>query len=227
MRHTGRFGGGGRIIDLGGWRQMRNDPVAEQVFAYWEALRGPARAPDRARLDPDGLEGALDRIAIAEEIAPGLGRMRLAGLRYAGLLGMEVRGMPVSALVQVEDRARLAGLLDRVFATAAVAELTVSAAEGPGRPGLSGGLLMLPLADARRGRRLALLLLSLPGEIGEAPRRLRIAGARLRPIAGEMPEPPAPQPAPLPAPGLAEPPARFRPARRPALRIVEGGLPER
>ena len=57
------------------------------VEAYWTALRGARLVPSRSEVDPRGIEAALDRAFVAERIAPGVARLRLAGAHLADLNG--------------------------------------------------------------------------------------------------------------------------------------------
>jgi hypothetical protein len=201
-------------------------PLIEEVRAYWEALRADGAIPLRAQVDPRGIERALEHTMILERIAPGIARVRLAGMALADLMAMEVRGMPLSALFAPQARARLAERLEPVFDGPAALEVAVAGEPGFGRPPLSGVMLVLPLrSNAGRVDR-ALACMAMEGAIGRTPRRLDILGSTLSRItAGATPAgiaavhgPAVPVPA---APGLAEPPAPPpRPAGRPALRLV-------
>lgn len=209
-------------------------PLIEEVRAYWEALRSGGEIPRRAEVDPRGIERALERAMILERIAPGIARIRLAGMGLADLMDMEVRGMPLSALFAPAARDRLAGRLEPVFAAPAVLEMSVAGEGGYGRPPLSGILQILPLRSNAGAIDRALACLVTEGRIGRTPRRLEIVGATLSRL--DAPGAPAPAafatpacaPAPAPShacpPGLAEPPAPPpRPQGRPALRLVRNG----
>ena len=55
--------------------------------------------PRRAEIDPRGIENALEYAFILERIAPGMARIRLAGIHLSDLMGMEVRGMPLTSFI--------------------------------------------------------------------------------------------------------------------------------
>ncbi|MEC9102783.1 MAG: PAS domain-containing protein, partial [Pseudomonadota bacterium] len=74
----------------------RFQPIKE-VEAYWQAIRAGRLVPRRSDIDPRGIERALEFAFVAERIATGLGRLRIAGSHLTDLLGMEVRGMPLTA----------------------------------------------------------------------------------------------------------------------------------
>lgn len=61
-------------------------PAIAQTEAYWEALRGTRLMPDRADVNPRGIENLLEYAFIGERIAPGLVRLRLAGMHMSDLI---------------------------------------------------------------------------------------------------------------------------------------------
>jgi len=195
--------------------------VAE-VRAYWEALRDGPTLPRRVRIDPRGIEGALEGAFILERIAPGIARFRLAGMALVDLMGMEVRGMPLSALFDPVGRRALAAGLESVFSGPAVLDLRLACERGIGRPDLTGRMLILPLADDDGQTRLALGCLATAGETGRTPRRFRITSSTEQ----SLPTAPAqhrPRAITEPVAGLAEAAAPYEPAapnERPYLRLV-------
>jgi hypothetical protein len=160
-------------------------PLAE-VRGYWEALREGNAIPMRSQVNPRGLENALSSTFLIERIAPGLARFRIAGMDFADLMGMEVRGMPISALIAPEARTEFAARLEPVFQSPAIVTLDLTAATGLGRPGLIARMLLLPLRDAAGRSSLALGCIAINGSIGRSPRRFDISRAqvtKLDPIA--------------------------------------------
>jgi len=219
-------------------------PGLSQIEAYWEALRGTARAPARLQIDPRGLEPALDRTFLAEALPdpdrpgprrPPVVRFRLAGQLLCDAMGMEVRGMPLNALVQPSDRPALTALIDRVLREGARVTVHLVAPRAGTQPPVAARLLMLPLAD--RAGRLTRILggLSAPGLPaaipGAGPRRFLVTGhdtlppADLQDGTGRRGTARPPEP----AAGLSEPEAPFTPAPRlrptgvPHLKLVEFG----
>jgi len=200
-------------------RTGMTEPFAalQEVRAYWEALREGGALPRRDAIDPRGMAGALDRVFLVERIAPGIARFRLAGMIFNDLMGMEVRGMPLSALVDPDSRGRFAEVLEPVFCGPQVLELSLEAERGIGRPALSARMLLLPVTGLRGEPLLALGCLCLTGEPGRSPRRFAIAGERREEL------PALPKPAPVAVTGFAETAAAFhpRPPRgKPLLRLV-------
>jgi hypothetical protein len=192
-------------------------PAFAEMRGYWEALRRPEGLPLRADLDPRGLKNCLHQTLIAERVAPGLARMRLAGAVFTDVMGMEVRGMPLSALFDPMARGPLEAVLNRVFAGAEVATLLLEAERGLGRPALTGQLMLLPMVGDLGEVDLMLGCLALRGTAGRTPRRFQILHARYETIGA------APKPAPAPAAPSATV-LRLQPRERvadvPYLRLV-------
>lgn len=202
-----------------------------EVRAYWEGLRHDAALPRRDQIDPRGIAGALDTVFLLERVAPGVARFRLAGMQINDLLGMDVRGMPLSAMIEPTARPRMAEGLDALFSGPAILTLGLEAERSVGRPALEGKLMLLPLISARGPCDLALGCLATHGSAGRAPRRFAISLLTSEPLVSieaelEAASRPRPQQAPHLVPmGLAEAPADFIPAPprgKPFLRLVKG-----
>jgi len=196
-----------------------------EVRAYWEALRDSSALPRRDRIDPRGIAGALEHAFMVERIGPGLARFRIAGMALNDLMGMEVRGMPLSALFDVSARGRLQPELEAGFMTPAILDLRLEAERGIGRPDLSARMILLPVEGGRGEQRLALGCLALTGTPGRAPRRFAIARLSVEPLDNSAT--PARIAAPQAQPGLAETARVFLPAPpprgKPVLRLVKSG----
>ncbi len=173
-------GGPGGVLGGGlraGWcRPLR------QVEAYWQARCVAGQVPPRSAIDPRGIEAALHHAFVAEEIAPGHARLRLGGSHLCDLMGMEVRGMPLSALITPRARPRLSQALTQVFAGPARAVLTLAAERRLGKPALAGRLLLLPLSDDLGRVTRALGCLVTDGRIGRAPRRFEALQTEVAPL---------------------------------------------
>ncbi len=198
-------------------RDMKFPAIAE-IRAYWEALRQGRLVPQRSDIDPRGIERALEYAFVLERVAPQVARFRLAGLHLTDLMGMEVRGMPLSTLFSPMARARLAEALGATFAGPAIVELKLTAETGLGKPALEARMILLPLHSDLGDLTRVLGGLVADGHIGRAPRRFDIADVIITPLtAGATPQArPALQPQ-----GLAEAPADFIPAGlTPAVRTV-------
>jgi len=155
-----------------------------QVEAYWDALRGRRLVPRRSEVDPRGIESALEYAFILEQVAPGIGRLRIAGGHLGDLLGMEVRGMPLSAFFQPEARDDLAHCLAQVCSGPVTARLSLLAETGIGKPPLEARLLLLPMRGENGGINRILGCLDSSGSIGRTPRRFTITARRMTQISG-------------------------------------------
>ena len=167
------MGQNGSTKDEGGTRFA----AIREVRAYWDALRDDQDLPRREQINPRGMAGALHQVFMVERIAPGMARFRLAGLEINDLMGMEVRGMPLSALFDPAARARLAEVLEKVMTTRTIVELDLEADRGIGRPALRARLVLLPLQGTAGEADLILGCLACDGQIGRAPRRFVIVRA--------------------------------------------------
>ena len=150
--------------------------VLAQVRAYWQGLRHGMALPQRDMIDPRGIAEALESTFLLERVALGIARFRIAGMHLHDLIGLDVRGMPLSTLFDPAARTRLAEGLEAVFTTPAVLEMWLEADRGLGRPRLEGRMLVLPLSDAQGDSTLALGCLALAGALGRAPRRFAMMG---------------------------------------------------
>ncbi|MEM6324199.1 MAG: PAS domain-containing protein [Pseudomonadota bacterium] len=153
-----------------------------QVDAYWEALRRGRAMPDRSEVDPRGLGEALEYAFLMEQIAPGIGRIRVAGTHIRDLLGMEARGMPLTAMFLPGAREQVADALSAVSSTGQVADLTLKSPAGIGRPVLHARLFMAPLFHNGVQSARILGALESQGETGRTPRRFEVTQVQMRRI---------------------------------------------
>lgn len=208
---------GGAVIAFPGMERMIRSPLIEEVRGYWEALRDGREAPTRADVDPRGLERALSHLMLLDRIAPGHAKLRVAGQHLCDLMGMEVRGMPLGALLALPARDTLTTALQSVFQGRNGMVLGLHAGWSLGAPALQGQMLLLPLADRNGVLAHALGCIVMTGNIGRAPRRLAITEVRHLPILVTRREVREPQVA---LPAMAEAPAAYRP-KRPVFHVVQ------
>ncbi len=211
--------------DKGGSDHTGQGMIAE-VRAYWEALRDGDMLPRRDRVDPRGIAGALEHSFLIERIGPGLARFRIAGMAFNDLMGMDIRGMPLSSLFLGDARLTLQLALERVFHAPAVLTLDLTSERGLGRPPLTAQMIVLPMLNPAGSSDLAIGCIEIQGEIGRAPRRFAIPGTRHEAISAHA-DTPVPVPAPDPAQAFAETPTPYIPPSRtlpgvPYLRLVKG-----
>jgi hypothetical protein len=182
-------GAGAEVVSLADIARDVRFPVLHTLETYWSEIRGTRLVPARADVDPRRIEDALEYAFILERIAPGMGRFRLAGMHLNDLMGMEVRGMPLTAFFAPEGRKAVSAALEQVFDTPAIARLTLSGERGVGRPPLDGRLLLLPLQSDFGDVSRALGCLATLGPAGRAPRRFTVTGADVEPLLTDAPAP--------------------------------------
>ncbi|WP_157937593.1 PAS domain-containing protein [Oceaniglobus roseus] len=196
----------GRVVPLHGGALALADCFGT-LRAYWQGLCRGRIMPLRAEVDPRGIADVLDRTFLLERVAPGVARFRLAGMHVADLMGMEVRGMPVSCFMLPEARAAFAEAVEAVFEAPAEVDLWLS-----GPPRLVGAasvarMLLLPLRDHEGEVTRAVGCLSATGLRGTPPHRFRITADNRRGLTGYAHLAQTPLPAP----------------RRPELTLVPRG----
>ncbi|SNR52493.1 PAS domain-containing protein [Puniceibacterium sediminis] len=215
--------------------ERRMAPLRE-VESYWHSLCGVDTIPVRSQIDPRGIEGALEYAFLAERIAPGMAKIRVAGSHLSDLMGMEVSGMPMSSLFAPEAREALARDVTRLFAEPAILRAQLRAEDGFGKPEISGQLLLMPLRSDMGDVSRAIGCLITRGRIGRVPRRFLLDHIEVTPVFENDVAAPAPEVTPTrptedylkprtPRAGqFDEPAAPFtterRSPKRPDLRIV-------
>ena len=224
----------GNVVSFARKAETVNFPAVSQVDAYWEGLRDGRLMPDRSEVDPRGLENALEFAFMLECVAPGVARVRIAGMHLSDLLGMEVRGMPLTAFFEPSARERMGEVLNRVVTSAHVADLRLSSGKAIGRPPLTARLFLAPLSNQGHANPRILGCLQSDGRVGRTPRRFTIEAVHMRRIVAAAGHESVPAPAPAPqaetpprASDFAEDGAVFVHAskaetpKRPALRLVK------
>ncbi|WP_407493395.1 PAS domain-containing protein [Pseudooceanicola sp. MF1-13] len=196
----------------------RFQPLRE-VEAYWQAIRAGRLVPRRSDIDPRGIERALEFAFVAERIAPGLGRLRIAGSHLTELLGMEVRGMPLTAFFATDSRNRISDTLEEVFNAPATAEISLVGERGIGKPPLEARMILLPLKSDLGDISRVLGCVVTKGDIGRAPRRFEISEVKINRLLGDAFLPDEVKETPV-ATGMAEAADPFEAAPRPYLRLV-------
>ncbi|UXX83589.1 PAS domain-containing protein [Roseovarius pelagicus] len=194
--------------------EAEDTQAMEAVIAYWQRCRVNGPVPRRSDIDPRGIEPLLSNAFIVERIAPGLARLRVAGAHLSDLLGMEVRGMPISAFFNPDQRDALAQHLVQVFDAPAIMHLSLRSDGAYGTSALTGSMVLLPLASDLGDISRALGCLITHGDVIRAPRRFDITHHRTSAI----------DPALSAEVGFADTRADFAPRKtseRPYLRLVQ------
>ena len=214
--------GSGKVVNMQRFRNDAPNSPLRQAEAYWNALREGEPIPRRSQVDPRGLENILGQTFIVQRIAPGIGRFRLAGRDINALAGMEVRGMPISALFTPKGRKVLSAVLENMFETPAIAELSLATQARFARSPVPASMILLPLRTDTDDVSRALGVLACGDISGTAPVRFDVTGQDMRPVVqhGFSTETPLPDMADHLPPGMAEAP-RLLSGRAPHLRLVK------
>lgn len=202
----------GDIVSLGKTNKSIQGKDLGALRLYWESMRVNGDVPRRSHIDPRGLEALLENALIAEKIAPGLARMRIAGQHLSDVMGMEVRGMPISAFIAPDHRDQLALALSELFERPAVVTLHLNAPGKLGQPEMSATMVLMPLRSDLGDISRALGCFVTRGSIGRTPRRFEITSIDIDRIDTN---PSATRERPVQA-GFADPDQPFEP-ERPAL----------
>ncbi len=191
----------GNIVNLSGRRKAKADPARAAVEAHWRAIGGSKAVPARNDIDPSYMIDALDSILLLERIAPRQARIRIAGQRMNDLLGMDLRGMPLSCLIAPPSRSWLGDVLEALFDGPAQVEVGLAGPRAPLRSRLTAELVMLPLTDRKGAVTRALCYAGLPEKAPGHPLRFEISGERHVELAlpaatreAETPAAPPPEP---------------------------------
>ena len=107
-------------------------PSSRQFFAYWDAKRGHARAPDRGEIEPGAVRELLgDIFVLGYENEAGF-PFRVAGTRVCALLGRDVKDTSFSALFAEESRREIEDVVTYVAEEmlAAIAGITATSEDG-------------------------------------------------------------------------------------------------
>ena len=118
--------------------------ASQQLFTYWDALRGVRGAPERNDIEPTALRGVISDTFILE-FKPSLGfPLRVVGGRTNALFGRELRGVAFLDLWDAPGRAEMARVIES--AADGAQPYLVGARGGPaGAAAIDFETLILPL----------------------------------------------------------------------------------
>jgi hypothetical protein len=89
-------------------------PSSREFFAYWDAKRGDARAPDRSEIEPGAVRELLgDIFVLAYDNEAGY-PFRVAGTRVCALLGRDLKDTGFSALFAPGSRREIEDIISYV-----------------------------------------------------------------------------------------------------------------
>ncbi len=107
-------------------------PSSRAFFAYWDAKRGGARAPDRSEIEPGAVRELLGDIFVLSYDGTVGYPFRVAGTRVCALLGRDLKDKSFSALFAPESRREIEEIVAVVVEEmlAAVAGITAKSYDG-------------------------------------------------------------------------------------------------
>jgi len=142
---TGYQTGGARGSDLSG--TSRRFARLAAIEDHWHAAKPLRDLPLKRDVGVEYMGAARDYVFLASLIAPGMVKLRAAGAQVEAAMGMDPRGMPLSALFDAESRTRLFDAIDRMARTPAICDLPIQADRGFLRRPVAGRLVLLPMRD--------------------------------------------------------------------------------
>ena len=107
-------------------------PSSRKFFAYWDAKRRDARAPDRSEVEPGAVRELLGDIFVLSYDNEAGYPFRVAGTRLSALLGRDLKDLSFSALFAPESRGEIEDVISYVAEEmlAAVAGITATSQDG-------------------------------------------------------------------------------------------------
>ena len=89
-------------------------PSSREFFAYWNAKRGDARAPDRSEIEPGAVRELLGDIFVLSYDNVAGYPFRVAGTRVSALLGRDLKDASFSALFTEASRREIEDIITYV-----------------------------------------------------------------------------------------------------------------
>ena len=176
--------GHAHVVNFLAHRMKQDDPALADLFQYWDGLRQRAQLPRRQDIDPGVFESTLNHGFILDRPRPGVVRFRAAGQGISGLMGMEVRGMPIRAFFHHLERNKLMETVGACFALPAGVSLDLTS-QGTCDTPLRGRMLILPMRDENGTVTKALGGITAYGHPDTVPPRFRIERAQFGPLAAQ------------------------------------------
>src|SRR6202048_220535 len=107
-------------------------PSSRGFFAYWDAKRGHARAPDRSEIEPGAVRELLGDIFVLSYDNDAGYPFRVAGTRVSALLGRDLKDTSFAALFAPDSRREIEDVISYVTEEllAAIAGITATAEDG-------------------------------------------------------------------------------------------------
>jgi hypothetical protein len=128
---------------FGDFGSMKN-AATQELYSYWDTLRGARVAPERADIDPGAIRGVLADTFVLDVCGEASLSLRISGARVNALFLNEMKGMDFLQLWDTSSRNAVRDLAANVSSEPTPAIAGVRTAP-PGRPVLDLELLLLPL----------------------------------------------------------------------------------
>lgn len=124
------------------------EPVSQQLYAYWNSVRGERMAPKRFEIEPSRIAAILPDTFILEAIDAATVRFRLAGTRICEAFTEEFRGINFLELFPVLDRAELKAQVTTIATQGAVGVFVIEGRTAAGKT-VEFEILLTPLIHTR------------------------------------------------------------------------------
>jgi len=107
-------------------------PSSREFFAYWDAKRGDARAPDRSEIEPGAVRELLGDIFVLSYDNDAGYPFRVAGTRVSALLGRDLKDASFTALFAPDSRREISDVINYVAEEMlpAIAGITATSDDG-------------------------------------------------------------------------------------------------
>ncbi len=177
-------------------------PSIAQIEAYWNTLKDPQALPPRHAIDPGEIAKSLPNAFILEHVAEQNTRFRVAGSKVTNVLGMDLRGMPITSLIAPDDRPLFSEIVEDMFRMPATARVHLHWSKAETSAPI-GQLLLLPLTDQNGKCARAIGCLEYKGRKPKFPNRFYLSGSVVRQIPmNDRPRKPMPDLSPVITPAL-------------------------
>jgi len=123
------------------------EATSQQLYAYWNSIRGDRLAPQRFEIEPSRISAILPDTFILEGIDASTARFRLAGTRICDAFATEFRGLNIFDFFALEDRAALKQAFASVSGQGAVGQFEIEGTTDTGRK-TTFEMLVLPLVHS-------------------------------------------------------------------------------
>lgn len=209
---------------------MRSSLIKE-VEAYWQGLCPLGDIPNRSSLDPRGFERALDHTFLLSRHLPRVAKVRLGCRQLNDLMGLDMRGMLFTSIIDTTARSQVSELLENLFLKPQIVGLSLVGSGTDKTPGNRAEVLLMPMRDHHGKISSALGCFVAEVPVGTVPHRFAIASTHIRRLSlmGEN----RPSTHNTPVPEFAEPKIAFEnhhlgpdkkkgaSVKRPILRLVK------